>query len=426
MTVTDVPPRWNDARVAGPIDLVLVGYRPGALHAASRLGLRTLLVEENPPTAAARRRIAGCVQAPLEGDDERLSAEMRAALGDAVPRAVVSAGERGVLAAAAIRAGFGLGGVDPTTAHRARDKPSMKTVARAAGIRCTDWVELDAGVGARDLVAALGLPLVLKQRTGSGTRGLLVARDEAAAAQALASLAPAERGAWMAERFVVGTEMSIESFVLDGRVLLVNPTEYYVPAFANIAPADLPEAEAEEVSDLNARVLVALGIDRGMTHLELFRTADGPVFGEVAVRPPGGRIMRLLRRAYGFDPWDTVLRLELGERPALPERARRAAGVWMLHPGAGRVAHVRGLVAARRMKGVCKLVCRVRAGTRVSVRESTGSDVGWLEVAGQDRDVVARRMQRAHDAIRIEMGPHPEAPGSPAGILRPRKEGPGG
>ena len=141
-----------------------------------------------------------------------------------------------------------------------------------------------------------------------------------------------------------------------------------------------------------------------MTHLELFRTPDGPVFGEVAVRPPGGRLMRLLRRAYDFDPWSVVIRLELGERPGvLPSKALRGAGVWMLHPGAGRVRSVRGLAAASRVRGVRKLVCRIRAGSVLEPRAGSGSDVGWFEVWGKDRDEVQERMQRAHDLIHIEM-----------------------
>ena len=309
--------------MADDIDLVLVGYRPGALHAASRLGLRVLLVEETPPSEAARRRIASSVQTPLEGNEATLVRRTKEALGYCVPRAVVAAGERGVLAAASIRASYGLGGIGPATAHRARDKPTMKTVARAAGIPCTDWRELHAFTAASDLVAELDLPVILKRRDASGTRGLIVARTPDEVARDLASIPEEERDGWMAERFVRGVEMSVESFVFEGEILFVNPTEYLVPAYANIAPASLPAAEAEAVYALNAAVLAALGLRRGMTHLELFRTPQGPVFGEVALRPPGGRIMRLLRRAYDFDPWETVIQLELGDRADLhPTRGR--------------------------------------------------------------------------------------------------------
>ncbi len=388
-----------------PIDLVLVGYRPGALHAAARLGLNVLLVEEKKPSRGAGRRIVDWVRVALEGAQEELIERTLARLSGNVPRGVVSAGERGVLGAAALRAALGIQGIDPETAFRARDKPTMKAAARAAGVPCADWLELGADTTADDLVAAVGVPLVLKHRAGAGTRGLLVAKTAEEAGACLASIDPEERGGWMAERFLRGVEMSIESFVANGRILFTNPTEYYRVGFANIAPAALAPNALAAVEDLNARAVAALGITRGMTHLELYQTPDGPIFGEVAVRPPGGRIMRLLRRAYHFDPWDVVVRLELGEAPDIPPDSRRAAGVWMLHPGAGRVRSIRGLGTARRVLGVRKLVCRLRTGRTLRPRASTGSDVGWIEVWGKNRDQVAKRLQRAYDHVDIRMEP---------------------
>lgn len=387
-----------------PVDLVVFGYRPGALHAAARLGLDVLLVDDKPATPIARRRIVDAHVAALEGPPDALAAEVHDVLDGASPRGVLAAGERGVLAAASLRDRFDLPGVDAATAFRARDKPCMKAAARAAGVACTDWVELDAGSDAAGLARALGYPVVLKKRAGSGTAGLVVAHTEADLRDALEAIPAAERTAWMAERFVRGAEMSIESFIRDGRIVFVNPTEYFVIAYANIAPAALDEEERRAVLALNEAAIGALGIGSGMTHLELYRTADGPLFGEVAVRPPGGRIMRLLRRAYDLDPWEIVIRLEMGlDLPPLPERARRVAGVWMLHPGPGTVASVRGLAAARRIRGVRKLVCRVRAGVEVGPRLNTGSDVGWIEVSGRNRDETAARLQAAHDAVAITL-----------------------
>ncbi len=385
------------------IDLVLVGNRPGALHAAARLGLNVLLVDDRTPSAVARRRVAEWLSAPLERDSVPLSESVREHLGDREPRAVVASGERGVLGAAALRTLYGLAGVTDVVASRARDKPTMKAAARAAGVPCTDWLVLEAASEADELVEALGLPVVIKQRAGVGSRELVRASSRAEVRDALTRIPAGERSGWMAERFVKGVEMSVESFLLDGRTLLVNPTEYYRPAFANIAPARLDDEVRAAVEALNAAALDALDIRVGMTHLELFLTEDGPMFGEVAVRPPGGRIMRLLRRAYGFDPWEALIRLELGEQPQLPARAARAAGVWMLHPGAGNVRSVRGLAAARRIRGVRKLVCRIRAGSVVTRRESTGADVGWIEVTAPNRDRVAERLQAAYDLVRIEM-----------------------
>lgn len=386
------------------IDLVVVGYRPGALHAASRIGARVLLVDDKPASKAARRRIVEGLVAPLEDDPQAVAAHVLERLDGRVPRAVLSAGERGVLAAARLRERLGLDGVDPDTARLARDKVAMKAAVRAAGVPCTDWCALAPDSRSHDLVDQLGLPLVLKRRSGSGTAGLMVAATRGEARSHLASIPAAERPQWMAERFVRAEEMSVESFLQDGRILFTNPTEYFVVGVSSIAPAALDPDEAAALLELNRRALATLGITRGMTHLEVYRTPDGPCFGEVAVRPPGGRLMRLIRRAYGFDPWEVLVRLELGMPvPMLLTEAARVAGAWMLHPGAGRVVSVRGLADARRVRGVRKLVCRARAGRTIAPRRSTGNDVGWIEVSGPSRDTVAARLTEASGRIRFTM-----------------------
>lgn len=383
------------------IDVIVIGNRPGCLQAAHRMGLRTLLVADVQPSALARRRIAEWVQVPLDIPVPDMAGRVLDQLRNRTVRAVFAAGERGVYLAAALREALGMPGLDLSGALRVRDKALMKETVRKAGVRCTDWAVLDVDTEAGALTDQLGLPVVLKERDGAGSGGLQILHDEPSVAMALGRLEDPSR--WLAERFVSGAEMSIESFLLDGEVLMTNPTEYFAVGFANIAPAGLSDEILAPLLDLNARALAALGPFTGMTHLELYRSASGPVFGEVALRPPGGRIMRLLRRAYDFDPWEAALRLELGERPELPDGAARHAGVWMLHPGEGVVADIRGLTAARRIKGVTKLICRVEPGSVVRPRSSTGVDVGWIEVRGPSRDKVADRLRRAHELVEIRL-----------------------
>jgi biotin carboxylase len=335
--------------------VILLGRRAGAMRAARRLGLEVSL----EPSGAR-------------------------------PDAIMALRERFVVPAARAREALGMPGLPLLAALRATDKAMMKDAARRAGIPCAAFEPLMPGGSLRGVAHRLGLPLVLKRREGSGGRGSFVLEDP-------------ERAPWVppnyiAERPVEGREMSVESIVADGRILFANATEYFVPSFANILPAPF---DATEALELNARVIAALGITRGFTHCEIYLTARGPVFGEIAVRPPGGRIMRLLERAYGFDPWEALLRVELEEAPALPARAKGYAGAWVLHPGAGRVREVSGVEEALAVPGVTGARVRVRPGDVIRPREGTGQDVGWIEAHGATRDDVARALEAAHKAVRI-------------------------
>lgn len=381
-----------------PRTVVFVGFRSGALAAARRLGLGVLLLSDAEPRARARAALAGFAPADLAGDLSAVVSAARVLAGPTRPHAVVALTEKSVVPAAAVREALGVPGLSPEAALACHDKVRMKTLVREAGIPCADWAEIGEETRAEDLVRRLGLPLVAKERGSSGSRGTVVATD-------LAAVRGAIRPGWMAERFVSGVEMSVESIVAGGEVLFQNPTEYLVPLWANVVPAALAPGELAAASELTRRALAALGVARGITHLELFRTPEGPVFGEVAARPPGGYLMDLISIAYGFDPWEALLRVELGEALDLPRGASGHAGVWILHPGPGVVSAVRGLDEARGVPGVVDVRCRVRRGDRVERRVGSGQDVGRILVRAATRDAAALAVREAREKLAIEVEP---------------------
>jgi biotin carboxylase len=379
----------DGGRGGDPRRVLLLGARRAALAAVKRLGLDALVLHEHEEWPDLGR--------PVSFDDpEEVVRAAREVIGKREVHAVLGLTERSVVAAAHVRAELSLPGIDVACALRCTDKLAMKEAIRARDVRCTDFVAVNGSAHAPELAKRLGLPVVLKRKRSSGSRGQVVARS-------VTELGDRLENGMLAERYVIGREMSVESFVQDGRVIFANTTEYLVPLHANIVPAALEPDMRAAVHALNAAAIAAVGVERGMTHCELFLTPDGPVFGEIAARPPGGRIMPLLRRAYGFDPWRVLFSIELGERVDVRWKSRRSAGVFMLHPGEGRVADVRGLESASSLPGVHKLVLRVAPGDRVTRRDGSGQDVGYVECVGATRDEVAAALLRAVEELRVVM-----------------------
>ncbi len=362
---------------SGKPRVVLVGRRKAAAATARRLGLRPVTI--------------------VPGDD--VVERAREALAERPPSAVVAVSERSVADAAAIRAALGLPGMSVNAAHRCTDKLAMKRAAAAAGVPITRWLEVEPGACAADLIDQLGLPLVLKHRVGSGGRELYVA-------QTAGEVAAAMRPGLLAEAFVNGVEMSVESLLAGGEVVFRNPTRYLEPRWANVVPAALPAAERARVYALVDQVHRAFGIDRGMTHAELFLTEHGPVFGEIAARPPGGYLMELIRLAYGFDPWEAVMRIELGEAPALPQQANCFAAVRVVHPGAGIVMAVSGADRASALPGVERVRLALASGDSVGPRLGAGQNVGEVVVTAGDHDTCVARLAAAAAELHIELSPH--------------------
>lgn len=373
--------------------LVLVGLRRAAVEAAARLGARVVLVAERPPGPQTARLVSAFIEARLDAPPASWT-ELATRLRPHQPDAVLALTERSVVPAAHLRAALGLAGVSVETAWRCTHKGAMKQAIRAAGIPCAEVVLAEEGLGREALVERLGLPLVVKPCVGSGGRGTSVRRQLEAVPERL------EAG-WMAEAFVEGTEMSAEGIGWDRQMRGMSASQYLVPREANVVPAPFDIKTTVAVRRLHATAWAALGVERGLTHLEVFLSPGGPVFGELAVRPPGGHLMRLLELAYDLDAWALWIRVELGETVALPERAERAAAVWILHPGAGIVERADGLEAVRDLPGVVEATLRVRPGDRVKPREGSGEEVGHVIVEGATAAEAEARLRAVREVLEL-------------------------
>lgn len=105
------------------------------------------------------------------------------------------------------------------------------------------------------------------------------------------------------ESHLSGQEFSCEAFIHQGKVVFLNITEYVKLGFSNFVPCG-PELEAKRPKILAEieKLVRSFGIEYGMIHPEFFLGANDEIFfGEVACRIPGGHILELVSKAYGFD-----------------------------------------------------------------------------------------------------------------------------
>ena len=282
-----------------------------------------------------------------------------------------------------------------TTLMRCHDKLLMKEQLRAAGVPVTDFMAGRPGNGP-EAYSALGPRMVIKERTESGGRGMQVV-------ESLAQAEDATMTGRLAERFVDGAEVSVESFVRNSRVCFTNITQYVKRKHVNLLPAELPADLSSALLGVHAQVVEALRIAWGITHCEFYLTSDGPVVGEIALRPPGGYIMELLQLAYGFSPWEALVAVELGHAFRFPERASQTAAALIWHPGPGRVREIRGLDAVRRHPRVQRATLKLEIGDPVAVRSGVGEDVGHALLVGPDADEVRAALRDVESALTIDL-----------------------
>ena len=368
--------------------IILIGRRKGAIAAARELGLKPVTIDVQARREQSISAYGGTVNRALT--------EALKACPASPPVSAVAVATGSVMAAAAIREHFSLPGISSEIALSCHDKLVMKKAISSAGIPCAPWLETTGQTTPGQLIDQLGLPLLLKVPISSGGRGVWICNS---AEEISAHLRPG----LLAEGFIEGVEMSVETFRAHGKALFRNYTGYLVPRVANVLPANLSPRQQSALEGFAEDVHQRLKIDTGMTHLEIFLGPNGPVFSEIAARPPGGYLMELIGRAYSINPWKTLLQIALGESPDLERSALQHAGVWLFHPGEGTVERVEGLENIRSISGIKDAVCSLEPGDHITARIGSGESVGRIIAESSSYDACASTLKAAAARLQITL-----------------------
>lgn len=373
--------------------VLVIGRRQGLEQALERLQIPYALWLQASPKVAPRAPVH---VAPMPST--RAAVE-RAAQGlDGPFSHVIAAVEAAVPTASYVRRLVGARASAHTVAMRCSDKLFMKEQLQAAGVPVTDFADLNTIAG-QVIAEELGAPLVVKDRRSSGSRGVEIVRS-------FADVPSSARRNRLAERMVVGEEMSVESFVVGGEPAFVSTTRYAVPRHVNIVPARLDDAMQAAVEAINRAAISALRIAWGMTHLELFLTSEGLLVGEVALRPPGGYIMNAIELAWGFDPWEALVAVELDRPMSFPSSPVGTAATCIFHPGAGTLRAIDGEAAVRGHPACQRLKLKLKPGDVVPEREGVGVDIGYALLSATSDEEVRAAIRFVDEQLRFTVDPH--------------------
>ncbi|GIV40684.1 MAG: hypothetical protein KatS3mg033_2484 [Thermonema sp.] len=381
------------------ITLWLVGLRAPLLHVLPATVRYVLWCDPKlnpPPVQAACLKVLAMERGMLRPAWEAQALQLVQEYG--MPQAVLACTEAAVLPAAYMRAVLGLPGITVEQAERGSLKHVMKGFLQTAGISMARFAFLEAPVSKQDFLKSWQLPVVLKPPDSSGSRGTSIFRSE----EELPAHLPA---GMLVESFVEGVEYSMETWVQEGNILLENCTEYVEPKFANLLPAMLAEQHLQGLKELNRQVIAALGLRNALTHLEAFLTPSGQwIFGEIALRPPGGHIMKLMDLAYGIDSWGQWWRL-MSHLPVapFPAKANVHAAVRFFYPPVGVIRSVDGLKDIAALPAVVESrFTKLKAGTRVKPRAGVGEHFGYVIMQHKEAALLRQQLQQAKILFRVE------------------------
>jgi biotin carboxylase len=389
--------------------LVLTNFQIAELFdALSSRGVGVVLL--TIPETFARMTLPACVvrAETIDVTDQRAVARQILRLNETYAfEAIVPVMEFGLLPAALAASELKLPTPSVRAVQNTRDKLRMRRVLDAAGLGQVRYRHCQTLAEAESFWRLVGGPVFLKPAAGSGSDGVSRIADarDLQTAWELAAGAPGFTGA-LCEEFVVGPEVSLEGYSIDGRFVPIALTdkltdEHFLER-GHSQPARRTPEEYRSVCDFAARALAALGVRTAVSHTELKLTAGGPVMIETHTRMGGGNIHQLTRTTTGVDLADLMVALALGEEPVVtPRETGIAAAIRFM---AGRAGVVASVTVPRLHEGgdVTAAVAYVQPGDVTTGRSSSLSRLGHAMAVGATPEAAADAAERCLAEIRVE------------------------
>jgi hypothetical protein len=329
---------------------------PQFTRGLAEVGATVLGVGDSAPGALpplVQRALSGYLQVRSLWDESAVVAEVRRWLAGRSLDRVECLWEPGMMLAARLREGLGVGGLDVARTVPFRDKEKMKQVLDAAGIRTPRHVACRTISQCWEAAERIGFPLIVKPIAGAGSADTYRIETPDELRDTLPRLAHVAEVS--VEEFIDGEEYTYDTVTVNGQIAYYN-VAWYRPrplvARSNewISPQviALRDVERPELADgirMGRAVIAALGFDTGFTHMEWYRKADGEVvFGEIGGRPPGAHQVDQMNYACDFDvfrEWARAVTEGRIEAPA--ERRYNVATVFKRAQGGGRIQLIEGL-----------------------------------------------------------------------------------
>ncbi|MCB0392440.1 MAG: ATP-grasp domain-containing protein [Bdellovibrionales bacterium] len=299
---------------------------------------------------------------------------------------VIASIEESVYPASLLRRLVGARIYEHTKVLECRDKFLMKKYLKHFEIPMTPFIDGETDFSAQQIIDELDFPVVVKNKQQSGGKGLVFA-------QSINELKNHMSPHNIYEKMIRGEEGSVESFIKNGKIVFTNITRYRQIKHANMVPGSYSPQLEDIIYSLNQKTISALNIQWGMTHLEFYHTEQGIVFGEIALRPPGGYIMDLISTSYGFNSWQAFVAIELGQKFNFPQYNKQFCGVNILHPGAGKILSIDGNDLIKNQPWVEKFKLKDVVGQNIPKRDSVRNEVGHIIYTAESSEQLEERYQ---------------------------------
>ena len=355
------------------------------------------------------------LQVPRIMDEEDVMDRVTAWLrGKSIDR-VLANWEPLVILAARLRERWSMPGMSVDAVTGFRDKQLMKERVAAAGLRVPKSRRVRTEKETRAAAEELGYPLIVKPIAGAGSADTYKCENARELDETLVKM----RGVGEAscEEYIEGEEFTFDTVSIAGKPAYENVAQYLpkpleMRSLEWVSPViitvrDMTQAKIQGGITLGRKVLTALGMGDGFTHMEWFLTPKGEaIFGEIGCRPGGAHIVDQMNYTSDIDLFREWARVAVHGRFDADARRKYNAGIVFKRAfGEGRITRIDGLNEWLRMCGEWVVEEKLlRPGTpRRNWKHTLLSD-GHVLVRHPDWDTAHRMSFAAATDIRMFAG----------------------
>lgn len=326
--------------------VAVIGGRPAPIAGARELDIDVVLVHEegayDPAIGVHCERI---VHAPIADGPAILSVLRPLHEERAFDRVLTTTEPAGESTGHVVDA-LGLPGVSEFTARALKNKTLMREVLARHDLSPVRYREVSGPDEIVEFLKEVGGRIVVKPIDGVASLHINTVADADEAARAWELLTAAGLGTALAEEFLEGPVVSVDSFSYAGRHLPIGYSQYRMNErfveWEVSTPSRVAAPHRAALFELAPRLLDAVGLTEGPSHSEFVLTPDGPRVLESHARLAGSGAPELVRRAFGPDLNRMFLTVPLGieELPAVSPDPVAGAAVRFFTPEPGVVQAV--------------------------------------------------------------------------------------
>ena len=351
------------------------------------------------------------------GNHEHVLMVLRHSLGERLGETtVVSFSEKNVLMTAFLNQALGGCGNTPTTAELVRHKYKMKVVIERAGIPTPGYSMLNDIAGLKKLSTSEGR-IVLKPVDGWASQGVRVfeSLEKLLNSQAQeVKEAKQNPDGYMLEQFIDAEMYHVDGVVRHGEVIRSYVGHYGRPLFgigtrkgANFLDCILHDDGilVKRLREAHKRVVQALGITFGATHVEFFveKSTSRILFCEAAGRSPGNGIIKLHEIACGMSTMALLADIACKkEIPILP-KVQRCAALICINSPSGRILQMDDLSAYADWPEVFSTEVVARVGDQIVSNEYL-SEIARVYLTGDSEAACWKTSGTIENNFRYELG----------------------